>query len=50
MGDYSELYQKEDPCPPVWTVPTHVIPFDIDDEKITEGEIEAAVIRLKRNR
>ena len=50
LGEYVDLYQQEVPSHPGRPVPTHVIPFDIDDEKTTEGEIEAAVRRLRRNR
>ena len=36
--------------PPVWTIPTQVTPFGIDDGTPTDGEIEAAFIQLRRNR
>ena len=45
-----DLYQQEYPFPPVRPVPTHVTPFDIDEETSTEGDIEAAVIWMGRNR
>ena len=38
------------PPPPGRTIPSHFIPFDIDDGKSTKGEIEAAVRRMRRNR
>ena len=36
--------------PPWPDVPTHITMFDINDETPTKGEIEAAVIWMKRNR
>ena len=49
-GDYTTLYQRKYPSPTRTHVPTHMIPFYIDDKRPTEGEIEAAVRRLRRNR
>ena len=40
----------ENPSPPGRPLPTHITPFDLDDETPTKGEIEAAVRRLRRNR
>ena len=32
LGDYVDLYQWEDQPPPGWTIPSHVLPFYIDDK------------------
>ena len=50
LGEYVALYQREYPPPSGRTIPTHFIPFDIDNEVPTEGEIEVVVRRLSRNR
>ena len=50
LGDYADLYHRENPPPPGQYVPTHVTPFNIDDATITEVKIKAEVRRLRRNR
>ena len=49
-GDYKSLYQREDPSTPDWPIPTHTNLFNIDDETSTNGDIEAAVRQMRRNR
>ena len=44
------MYQQEYTYPPVWTVPAHITPFYIDGETLSEGDIEAVVIQLRRYR
>ena len=50
LGEYAVLYQREDPYLPGQPVPTHVIPFYIDDKTPTDEKIEGAVRQMRRNR
>ena len=50
LGDNVALYHQEEPSPTGRTIPTHTIPFYIDDETPTEGDIEAALRKMTRNR
>ena len=49
-NDYAALYTKELPSPPGVRIPSHVVPFPINDAVPDEGEIQTAVARLKTNR
>ena len=49
-GDYASLYQREDPSTLDRPIPTHTNLFNIDDETSTNGDIEAAVRQMRRNR
>ena len=46
-GDYATLYQREKPTLLGRLIPTHVKPFRVDGDVSLEGEVEAAVLRLK---
>ena len=50
LGDYAALYKWDDPSILDRHVPTPVIQFKIDYEKPIEGEIVAAVRRMRSNR
>ena len=49
-GDYSVIYQPEDPSPIRRPLPTPDDLFQIDGGFPTEAEVEATVCRLTRNR
>ena len=50
LGDYADLYQREEPPPPGRPFPNHINSFNIDDETPSKLEIEATVRCLRRNR
>ena len=45
-GDYTALYQREEPTPSGGPVTTYIKTFKLNDDVPLEGEVEAEVRRL----
>ena len=43
-GDYATLYRREEPPPSRIPVPTHVIPFRVNDDVPTGGGVVKAAV------